>query len=698
MDELALDHNRTRVAYSHWSQLPKYDGGGQLRTLRRQFERKRGHLPVRQLMVQAGNAIQAIKPVFMMSPMSIATYLPPGTVTFDLVVFDEASQVRPVDALGALMRADQSVVVGDSKQLPPTKFFDIVTQSDDDDDDDDHVVSDMESILGLFRAEGAPDRMLRWHYRSRHESLIAVSNREFYENGLVVFPSPDSSRESIGLRYRHLPDTQYDRGRSSTNRKEAAVVAAQVMEHARHSPGLTLGVAAFSSPQREAIQNELERLRRQDLSCEVFFNDHPEEPFFVKNLENVQGDERDVIFVSVGYGRDAEGQVTMNFGPLTREGGERRLNVLITRAKRRCHVFTNLRAADIDLNRTSSRGVRALKTFLAYAETGILEDVAGESGREIDSPFQRAVATKLRSLGYDIHEEVATGGKFIDLGVVDPEHPGRYILGIECDGASYHSSMWARDRDRLREQQLRNRDWRLYRIWSTDWFHNPERELSRAVEAIEQAKAATPVDRPIQNNNRPHIERDEAGVVASALIAQLYELARPHVEIGQYQLHEAPGSFLFDPIAEIVRVEGPVHVSEVQRRIADAVGVARIGHRIRQNLDWAIGNAELRGMIVRKGDFLWSAETRGPVVRDRGAVSGKKIEMVAPEEIAQALRIIVKHSYGVDRKEAAIEAARLLGFRNVSKNTLKQTRKVLEHLIDGGEFIVTGTHVTTANQ
>ncbi len=697
MDELALDHNRARVAYSHWSQLPKYDGGGQLRTLRRQFERKRGHLPVRQLMVQAGNAIQAIKPVFMMSPMSIATYLPPGSVYFDLVVFDEASQVRPVDALGALMRADQSVVVGDSKQLPPTRFFDIVTQSDDDDDDD-SVVADMESILGLFRAEGAPDRMLRWHYRSRHESLIAVSNREFYDNGLVVFPSPDSSRESIGLRYHYLPDTQYDRGRSSTNRKEAAVVAAHVMEHARRSPGLTLGVAAFSSAQREAIQDELERLRRQDLSCETFFNDHPEEPFFVKNLENVQGDERDVIFISIGYGRDAGGQVAMNFGPLTAEGGERRLNVLITRAKRRCHVFTNLRAADIDLNRTSSRGVRALKTFLAYAETGVLEDVDGESGREIDSPFQRAVATKLHSRGYDIHEEVATGGKFIDLAVVDPEQPGRYILGIECDGASYHSSRSARDRDRLREQHLRDLDWRLYRIWSTDWFHNPERELNRAVEAIEQAKAAAPTDRPIQQKNRPHIERADGGDAASVLTVQRYELANPMLDIGYCELHEAPGSLLFGPITEVVRVEGPVHVSEVQRRIADAVGVARIGSRVKRNLGWAIGNAERRGLIVRKGEFLWSTDMNVPVVRDRRDIRGKRIEMVSPEEIAQALRIIVKHSYGMDRNEAAMEAARLLGFRSVSKNTERRTLRVLETLIESGDFVATGAQVTTPNQ
>ena len=252
------------------------------------------------------------------------------------------------------------------------------------------------------------------------------------------------------------------------------------MSHARQNPEQTLGVAAFSSAQREAIQDELERLRRLDPSQEEFFNTHPEEPFFVKNLENVQGDERDVIFISVGYGRDAYGQVAMNFGPLSTDGGERRLNVLITRAKLRCHVFTNMRAVDIDLDRTSSRGAQALKTFLSYAEMGTLENVEMESGRETYSPFQEAVADKLRSLGHDAREEVAAGGKFIDLAVVDPKRPGRYVLGIECDGASYHSSRSARERDRLREQHLKGLGWRLHRIWSTDWFRNPDRELNRA--------------------------------------------------------------------------------------------------------------------------------------------------------------------------------------------------------------------------
>ena len=280
MDTLVLGHNRARVAHAHWEGLPKHNGAGQLRILRREFEKKRRHLPIRQLVERAGNAIQAIKPVFMMSPLSIATYLAPGSVSFDLVVFDEASQVRPVDALGALLRADQTVVVGDDRQLPPTSFFDAVTHAEDDDGDTFSDTADIESILGLLRTAGCPSRMLRWHYRSRHESLIAVSNQEFYENRLVVFPSPDSGKDGVGLQYHHLPDTVYDRGRSSTNRQEAQAVARAVMDHARQFPDLTLGVAAFSLAQERAVLDELEMLRRQDASCEPFFNDHPEEPFF----------------------------------------------------------------------------------------------------------------------------------------------------------------------------------------------------------------------------------------------------------------------------------------------------------------------------------------------------------------------------------------------------------------------------------
>ena len=363
--------NRRRVLTKHWDRLDKVGAIGQGGVLYREFAKKTRHMPVRRLMANAGNAIQAIKPVFMMSPLSIATYLPPGSVRFDLVVFDEASQVKPVDALGALMRADQAVVVGDRKQLPPTRFFDRAMGSDEyDDEAEESVTGDLESVLSLFGQRNAPSRMLRWHYRSRHESLINISNQEFYENRLIVFPSPDHSKQASGLHYHHLPNAVYDRARSGTNRKEALAVAKAVMDHARTTPKMTLGVAAFSNAQRGAIEDALEKLRDEDRSCEEFFAGHAHEPFFVKNLENVQGDERDVIFISVGYGRDANGNVAMNFGPLNQEGGERRLNVLITRAKHRCDVFSNLRAQDIRVEQGSAFGVRALKSFLEYAKPG----------------------------------------------------------------------------------------------------------------------------------------------------------------------------------------------------------------------------------------------------------------------------------------------------------------------------------------
>ena len=283
LDRDYLELNQRRVLSKHWDGLNKVGAIGQGGVLYREFAKKRRHMPVRRLMTEAGNAIQAIKPVFMMSPLSIATYLPPGSVKFDLVVFDEASQVKPVDALGALMRADQAVVVGDRKQLPPTRFFDQAMGSDEyDEEEDDSVTSDLESVLSLFGQRNAPNRMLRWHYRSRHESLINVSNQEFYENRLVVFPSPDHGKQLSGLRHHYLPDTVYDRARSRTNRDEAVAVAQAVMDHARTNDEMTLGVAAFSSAQRGAIEDALEQLRDEDRSCEEFFAKHQHEPFFVK--------------------------------------------------------------------------------------------------------------------------------------------------------------------------------------------------------------------------------------------------------------------------------------------------------------------------------------------------------------------------------------------------------------------------------
>ena len=531
LDRQSLEFNRSRVSQTHRAaasrpnQLPDRlvrasnhveeatrQRQQQLRVLQGEIAKQRRHKPIRRLLAEAGDIIQELKPVFMMSPLSIANYLAPGSANFDLVVFDEASQVRPVDALGSLLRSKKAVVVGDSKQMPPTSFFDRISHGDENSDDEENVTEGIESVLDLFSRQGAPSRTLRWHYRSRHQSLIAVSNREFYDNNLVVFSSPDASREGAGLQYHYLPDTVYDLGRSRTNPIEAETVARAVMEHAACNPGLSLGVAAFSQAQAQAIEDRVETLRRQDDSCEEFFASHTEEPFFVKNLENVQGDERDVIFISVGYGRDERGQVNQNFGPLNNEGGERRLNVLITRAKQQCHVFTNLHHEDIT---SQTIGMRALRTFLAYAETGNMPDNPYVSSFEVDSPFQRAVTERLKERGYLVHQEVASGGRFVDIAIEDPQRPGRYIIGIECDGASYHSSRSARDRDRLRGDVLRGLGWELHRIWSTDWFRNPERELNRAVDAIELARLG-----PKDKDNPPKDELDAGLTVGETTLTK----------------------------------------------------------------------------------------------------------------------------------------------------------------------------------
>lgn len=717
LDLRSLRHAQTRLAHDHWQRLPRQNGGGQLAILRREFEKKTRHLPVRQLMLRAGNAVQAIKPVFMMSPLSVASFLPPGALQFDLVVFDEASQVRPVDALGALLRGRHAVVVGDSRQLPPTNFFDRLTGADEQEEDE--ASHDVESVLGLFVAQGAPQRMLRWHYRSRHESLIAVSNHEFYDDRLVVFPSPDAGRSESGLVFRHLPQTQYDRGRTRTNPGEAEAVARAALAFAREqldrpeSSRLTLGIAAFSTAQMQAIIDQLEQLRRADPSCEEFFAPGGLEPFFVKNLENVQGDERDVIFISVGYGRTADGDLAMNFGPLNNEGGERRLNVLITRARRRCEVFTNLTAADIDLNRTSARGVHALKTFFSYAQTGTLEQ-AGTAGAEAGSPFEARVKQTLEAAGHRVRDRVGTSGFRLEMAVVDPECSDRYQLGIECDGPAYRSGRSARDRDRLRRQVLENLGWRLHRIWSAEWFRNPDAELERLCAAIADAQAPPPEDpgttEPAETDPAREPTDLDAGeddsalgesdsgaalAAASTSGAPVYELATLTIKLGEQELHDVPPRRLASWLVKVVQVEGPVMASEAAKRVAEAAGVKRIGTRIQAAIDRALDLAVGRGTVRRVGEFLWPAELARPVARDRSGLpaSARKLDLVAPEEIAVAIEGVVADALGMEPGEVASAACRLLGFGRVSDEMRQRLEAIVGELVEQNRLVPRGDHL-----
>lgn len=447
--------------------------------------KKTRHLPIRQLLERASSALVALKPCFMMGPMSVAQYLAPGKIAFDLVVMDEASQIKPQDALGAVARGRQLVVVGDPKQLPPTSFFDRIVE---DDEDDPTGIEESESILDATLPM-FPARRLRWHYRSQHESLIAFSNHSFYESDLVLFPSPHKQTENYGIQYSRVPRGCFVNRR---NMEEAKIISEAVREHFRHRPEETLGVVAMSAEQRLQIERAIETLAKEDAVFQEWLDKDStrRESLFIKNLENVQGDERDVIFISMTYGpQEPGGKVFQRFGPINSDVGWRRLNVLFTRSKKRMHIFSSMGSEDIVAGATSKRGVKALRDFLSFCETGILHKTERETGRAPDSDFEIAVMNALRDEGFECIPQVGVAGFFIDVAVVDPGNPGRYLMGIECDGATYHSAKSARDRDRLRQTILERLGWNIRRIWSTDWFKNPHGELAPIIRELHELKS-----------------------------------------------------------------------------------------------------------------------------------------------------------------------------------------------------------------
>ena len=401
----------------------------ELGIVRREIGKKRRHMAVRQLFQKISNLLPRLKPCLLMSPMSVAQYLDAGHPAFDIVVFDEASQIPVWDAVGVIARAKQAVIVGDPKQLPPTSFFS-KTEDDDDDAQETALVEDLESILDECIGAGLPTLTLKWHYRSRHESLIAFSNYNYYDNRLLTFPS--SQRTGMGVSWRHVSSGVYDKGKTRTNRAEAEAVVTEVITRLKDPlrSSESIGVVTFSQAQQSLVEDLLEERRRNDEIVDRFFGEEIAEPVFVKNLENVQGDERDVILFSVCYGPDMQGRVSMNFGPMNKEGGERRLNVAVTRARREVIVFSTLTSEQIDLSRTRARGVADLKLFLEYARKGpraLAEAAEYRHDADFDSPFEEAVYDRLVEKGWDVHKQVGCSGYRIDLAVVDPDASGRYL-------------------------------------------------------------------------------------------------------------------------------------------------------------------------------------------------------------------------------------------------------------------------------
>lgn len=587
--------------------LPDPTAPGQMEILRGELNKKRGHMAVRKLFSSVRDVLLRLKPCVLMSPLTVAQHLDPSLPPFDLVIFDEASQIPPWDAVGALARGKQVVVVGDSRQLPPTSFF---AKEGGDEADDDELV-DTESILDQCIVSGLPEIALGWHYRSRHETLIAFSNHRYYKNRLNIFPSPIGRGPQLGVQWVHVASGHYDRGRSRANRAEAEALvselAARVLDPGRAQQ--SIGVVTFSQAQQRCVQDLLDQQRRANTALDQAITQAPE-PLFVKNLESVQGDERDVMLFSVGYGPDANQKVSMAFGPLNRNGGERRLNVAVTRARLQLVVFSTLRPEQMNLASTSAQGVHDLKLFLEYASQG--PSVLGTSSSvdpsaEYGSPFEEQVDLALRGRGWNTHRQVGVAGYRIDLAVVHPDHPGRYLMAVECDGATYHSAATARDRDRLRQSVLEGLGWRVRRVWSTDWFQGRQRAIiDELVAALEDARrapvgAALSIAAPVPPSAAevsPDAHQAAAGAGAAV---EPSEPAVSEVDSERRDIASIPMPELVQAVAAVVERAVAIDDEDTYREAARALGFARVGKNVRAALERAADVALNAGLVRREG-------------------------------------------------------------------------------------------------
>lgn len=706
--------------------------------LEAEVRRRRNIKPIRRLLASpCAPAIVRLKPCFMMSPISVAQYLEPGRLAFDVVIFDEASQIEPADAIGAVARAKQVILVGDDKQLPPTNFFaSVLGESRQDESTELSMpVSDLESVLAVGQAHLPRRATLRWHYRSRHQSLIEFSNAEFYSGVLRVFPSPRPGCDEVGLRYVHVADGVYHRARGQHNPIEARRVAQAVIEHARARPGLSLGVGAFSVAQQAAIENEIERLRVDagDPALEAFFDPSREEPFFVKNLETVQGDERDVILLSVAYGPDELGRITMNFGPLNHDGGWRRLNVLVTRARLSCVVFASIRPEQIRVDAGTPRGVRALRAYLEFARAVTGDGSASEAATAADAPPEAAarapsgasgiegapladvIAARLRGAGLDVRTRVGCAGFEVDVAVVDPA-TGLFDVGIETDGPVYASCPTARDRDRLRTLVLRKLGWRIVRTWSLEWLVDPDRATSRLLKAIERARqqavqeaavrgessettshgsSATPPEphTPVQSDGQGDSSSSNAAIDAAAPVV-LPEDVVPYVRFkGEIRgdrtaMMSASPQVLASLVAEIARVEGPIHLSELTRHVCDVYQARTVGTapaHVRQAVDEGVR----QGLVRTEDDFVMPAEMSHPPIRWRDAFDAvTSAELIWRGEAAQAAVWIVRHEFGASQADLPAAVLRRMGFRRATPALIAMAEAGVAMAIEQGLLIV----------
>jgi hypothetical protein len=740
LDRAHIDASRRHVIATLEGRLPSLAASqvasSEPAIVMREAQKRSRHLPIRRLFQEIPTILPRLKPCFLMSPLSVAQYLPADAPPFDLVVFDEASQICTHDAIGAIARGRQVIIVGDSRQLPPTSFFTRSGADDDLPDEDDSVESELEleSVLDEAVAKLVPQQRLGWHYRSRHEALIDFSNRHIYEGRLDVFPAAQFQSDDVGVHWRKVPGAVYQGGKGPggrTNQREAEVLVQELVSQLkRHHPAdRTFGIVTFNMPQQQLILDLIDEAR---IDPEVDRHFAGTEPLFVKNLENVQGDERDEILFSICNAPDAKGRFSVQTGALNGPGGDRRLNVAITRARKKLVVYSSIEPEQIDRSRTKARGIWLLRDFLQYVRDRANGVRAPADGHE-PSEQERTMAEALRAAGWEVDTGIGCSGYRLDLAIRHPSVPGRYGVAVESDGHAYRSARSTRDRDRLRGEVLASLGWRLEREWSSSWWFDGEAAarslvenvrgaMERPIEAADtRARPAEPAPRPAEPAPRPTEAATRDGEAPEGMDTPASSTPPPppppaaERTVPPHQndpvaargtpddLHDPTCSArVRDQIVEVVLTEGPIHQELVARRLAGRFGIQRLTARVAQRITDLVDQLQSERQVLRRSEFVWPGDLDPESYRDfRGAAVDdqptRDLDMIAPEEIANAASALLEDAGSLDRAALAREVARLFGIQRLGISVRECVERGLELLVMSGRAAVRGDRIHAGN-
>jgi energy-coupling factor transporter ATP-binding protein EcfA2 len=671
--------NAEQIAFQHWQGIPRAEVGGQASALILETQKRSGFLPLRTFLTETSVALQKVKPVMLMSPQTLAKVADPAGLEFDLVIFDEASQVRPHSALGAIARGTQIVIVGDPEQLDPTSFFEKRS--------DEPRGQPIRSLIDLVENAGMQRDELAWHYRSRFPGLIQPSNEGFYRGRLKSFPSPEKGEGADGFVYRPVANGIYDAGRSRTNRQEAIAIAQAILQHAKSRPHESLGVVALSRPQMEVIQEEVERLRLLNPILNTFLSRETAEPFFVRNLETSQGIERDRIMISIGYARTPEGSLSLNFGPLSAERGPQRLNVLLSRARVACEVFTSLKADEPEFQSSTNKSVQTLNKLLRR----MTEESEGQQGvlssLEPD-PFKSMVKRLLEERGYTVHSSFGPEGQGPDLAIMDRHHP-RYLLGIFFDAPPANGDTHTENQEIIRRQALTERGWNILDQSVIDWYQDPKKALASLERALVNAAL---LSAPVQANSAKTSVRKIARSNSAAAPLELttpYRTASVKLSIGA-ALRQGDASLAKEELTrayhDILTTEAPLHTSTMRERLSECAGALKWA----QNYDSVVSLVEADVLhskkVLARGGILYLNPEQNITLRDRSALRGvgKEVPHIPPEEIELAVLKTIEHSLRIRHGELSEAVSKLLGFSKEPSGLDSITGDCLKQLIAQG--------------